>query len=124
VPRHFLKTAAITIQNRPLAHKFLIAADDDVGVLRINLHQARLSPHSLAANQGGARAGEQIHHPFPPPAAIADGPLDQLDGFGRGMVAIGGRLVCFPQSGLRLIPIPAVLLASNVAVEDGLVLGG
>src|SRR5436190_24366680 len=38
------------------------------------------------------------------------------------MVAIGCRLARFPQCGLRLIPIPAVLLAGQVAVENGLVL--
>src|ERR1700687_3658772 len=50
----------VAFEHRLLAAVFLPPAYDNVGVTRIELHQARFAASPIATNQGRARSAEQV----------------------------------------------------------------
>jgi hypothetical protein len=53
-PRDLVKPASIAVRHRLPAAEHLPTLADDIGVTRIQFHQARPTLAALASNQGGA----------------------------------------------------------------------
>src|SRR5262249_50955179 len=72
--------------------------------------------------QGGTGAAEKVNHQVAGLTAVRQSPRDKLNWLHRWMEPVRSRLVFLPQSGLRLVPVPWVLVARDVTVENRLVL--
>ena len=124
-----LRSAIPLAERRPtcfvhgsLAGVLLPAPNDHVGVLRVQFHQPCFSRASFAGNQRRSRAAEEVSYNIAGLAAIEQSPFHQLDGLHRGVQPVRRRLLLLPERALRFVPVPRILLACDMAVEQGLVL--
>ena len=120
--RRSLRSSPVAFQRRLLARPRLPALNDHVAVLRVELDQPRLATGLLAGDQRRARAAERIKHNVAGFARVADRPLDQGDGFHRGMEIVARRLVHEPDVALIPRATPVMIVTVAPAVEDRLVL--
>jgi len=113
---------AVAVEHGFLARIFLETSANHIGVTRVQLHQPGCAPAAFAGDQSGPRSSEEVSDDVPGLAAAEQCALDRLHRLHRGMQPVGCRLPFFPQSRLRFIAVAAILLASDVAVEQGLML--
>src|ERR1039457_2412175 len=114
--------ATIAVEGRRLSRILLPANDYDLGILWIDLYQARFPATALASDQSRTRAGAEVRADIAGLAAIDQRALDQRDGFHRWMQTVRRRFVFLPKRRLRFVAIPRICLAGHVAVSDWLVL--
>src|SRR5713226_537296 len=78
------------------ARVLLPAADDHVRVLRIKLHEARLSTVALTGDEGRSRASEEVRNDIAGLAAVQQSAFYQFDRLHSRMQPVRRRLLFLP----------------------------
>src|SRR5258708_5569614 len=112
------KTGAITFQVSPQIAIGFPPADNDVDILRLQLHYCGRPAGLLAGDQRGSRSPERIEHAVAAPAAIANRPLNQTHRLHGGMKAIHLGLGHEPYIALVASSAPEMLLLIPPAIQN------
>ena len=76
---------SIHFPDRRFAGVFLPAPDNDIREFRVQFDETGHSSGFLRRDERGSRTAERIENDVPRPGRISDSPLNQLDGFHRGV---------------------------------------
>jgi hypothetical protein len=119
--RDCIEGSLIANEHCTLPRVLLKSAHDAVRVFWINLHEPCSTTAALTRDKRRARTSEKIRDDVSGLAAVQQCAFDQLNRFSRRMNPVRRGFLFFPQSRLCFIAVPRVLLAGDVAIEQGLV---